>query len=117
MILLDRLDAGELERLFSTVGVPVIAVLGLIALFLAYLSIRTIRLKPASGSTGMMGLTGVVRKAGVFRGFVLVEVRGELWWARCSSRVKPGGEVEVTGLEGMLLQVRAIDGADTDRRG
>ena len=109
-MLLDRMGPEELKNLFSPVGVPVLVVLGLIALFLAWLAIRTIRLRAVSGTEGMVGLSGIVRKVSVFRGFVLVEVRGELWWARCGSRLEPGEEIVISDVDGMLLRVETAGG-------
>lgn len=103
------LAPDRLEAVLDRFGVPVIVVLGLIALFLLWLSLRTIGRRPESGLEAMVGLTGIVRRNNVFRGRVLVEVRGELWWARCSQRIEPGSEVRVSGVRDMMLTVEPMD--------
>jgi len=37
-----------------------------------------------------------------------VFLRGEIWKAMCEEPVKPGGQVEVTGVSGLTLKVRKL---------
>ncbi|MBZ0269947.1 nodulation protein NfeD [bacterium] len=68
------------------------------------LSIRTMRSQVTTGREGMIGQVGVVRKALEPRG--TIEVHGELWNAVADGSVAEGESVEVTAVNGLLLDVR-----------
>ena len=103
-----KTDQIDFEQIFQTAGIPVIIMLGVLALFLLWLALRTVGRRAASGMDGMSGLIGVVRKTGTFRGFVQVEVRGELWWAMSSHQFEEGQEVRILGSRGMLLRIEPV---------
>jgi membrane-bound serine protease (ClpP class) len=63
-----------------------------------------VRRRPASvGPWQIVGMDGVVRDDGQ------VFVRGELWRARSSDRLRPGEHVRVDALDGLTLDVHRID--------
>lgn len=82
-----------------------LAIAGTFSLFFAFAlaKVLQIRRRPASvGSHTIVGTHGQVRRDG------LVAVRGELWQARSQDgeRLELGDEVEVLGVEGLMLIVR-----------
>ncbi|PIE52378.1 hypothetical protein CSA37_06200 [Candidatus Fermentibacteria bacterium] len=72
-----------------------------IAVFLLWLGLRAQKKPGLTGDEAMIGETGIVRKISGFRGRLVVEVRGELWWSSLSSETKPaiGSEVKVTAVD------------------
>ena len=68
--------------------------------------LRAQRLKVTTGREGMIGAHGVAleRLAAAGR----VRVRGEIWNAVSSIPLEPGTEVEITGVDGLLLHVRPL---------
>jgi membrane protein implicated in regulation of membrane protease activity len=63
------------------------------------------RYRVQTGSEGLIGLTGEVIEACDPRG--RIRLRGEIWHAHCSSRAGVGERVEVTGVEGLTLEVES----------
>lgn len=62
------------------------------------------RRRAAVGAETMVGRTAVVVRRLSPEGQVKLD--GELWEARAGVDVPPGGEVVVTGLDGLVLEVR-----------
>jgi membrane-bound serine protease (ClpP class) len=84
-----------------------VAIAGTLALFMAFALAKVVqvRRKPVEvGLTSMVGSTGVVRRDG----YVLAH--GELWRARSldGAELIPGERVEVEGVDGLVLDVRAL---------
>jgi membrane-bound serine protease (ClpP class) len=57
---------------------------------------------PAVGPQELVGMHGVVRESG------MVLVHGELWKARAEAPLSSGQQVEVEGLEGLVLRVHPV---------
>lgn len=69
-------------------------------------AIRAHRRQPVTGREGLIGVTGVAKTPLKPEGQVFL--RGEIWKATCEEAVKPGGRVEVTGIDGLTLKVRKL---------
>ena len=61
------------------------------------------RRRSVVGTETLVGRTAVVVRALAPRGQVKLD--GEVWEARATVDVEPGGEVVITGLEGLVLDV------------
>jgi membrane-bound serine protease (ClpP class) len=100
---------------FQRVSVPLVVVTGL-AISAIFLTIVTFALaaqrrRVEVGQETLIGRTGITKTELAPTG--MVQVAGELWSAKVEdrSRTVPAGEdVEVTGVEGLSLKVRARDG-------
>jgi membrane-bound serine protease (ClpP class) len=71
------------------------------------LAIRAYQSKMTSVTSGVIGLTGKAQTAIAPQGTIFV--RGELWRARSQNNIAPGQPVRVTGLEGLTLDVVAVE--------
>ncbi|MFQ5880838.1 MAG: nodulation protein NfeD [Candidatus Methylomirabilales bacterium] len=69
-------------------------------------AIRAHRRQPVTGREGLIGQIGVVKTP--LKPDGQISVRGEIWKATCEEAVRPGGRVEVTGIDGLTLKVRKI---------
>lgn len=98
-----------IEKIISEIGIPILVLLLAFGFFLAVLGFRALRNRAISGKAGMIGLVGVVKEPRTYRGFILVETRGELWWASCDRTLREGQEVYVTAIKNMILTVRPLD--------
>jgi membrane protein implicated in regulation of membrane protease activity len=65
------------------------------------------RRRAVVGAGTLVGRTAVVVRALAPRGQVKLD--GEVWEARASTDVEPGREVVVTAIEGLVLDVEAIE--------
>jgi len=96
--------------LFEDVGVslklliPTAILLGGFFILVAGLAFRAHRTKPKSGAKGLLGEIGVVKKRIDPEGSVFVH--GENWRARSSEEIEPGEEIEIEGINGLVLKVR-----------
>jgi membrane-bound serine protease (ClpP class) len=96
--------------LFEDVGVslklmlPTILLIGGFFVVVASLAFRAYSAKPKSGSEGLLGETGVVKELIDPEG--LIFVHGEYWRARAKIKLEPGENVEVEGIEGLILKVK-----------
>lgn len=96
--------------LFEDVGVslklmmPTIVLVGGFFIVVAGLAFRAHRAKPKGGADGIVGEIGVVQKSIDPEG--LVFVHGEHWRARSREKIEEGEEVEIEGVEGLLLRVK-----------
>ena len=95
-------------RIGLGVALPVVLAIVFIVAFLLRLVMKSHSRQVATGNEGLVGEQGVVRQALDPRG--KVAVHGELWDAVSEVTLAPGDEVEVTGVEGMLLRVRRRHG-------
>lgn len=69
-------------------------------------AIRAHRRQPVTGHEGLIGQIGTAKTALKPDGQIFV--RGEIWKARSDEPVKPGGQVEVTGVSGLTLTVKKL---------
>ncbi|MFQ5960691.1 MAG: nodulation protein NfeD, partial [Candidatus Methylomirabilales bacterium] len=69
-------------------------------------AIRAHRRQPVTGHEGLIGQIGVVKTP--LRPEGQIFVRGEIWKATSEEPVKPGGQVEVTGISGLTLKVKKL---------
>ncbi len=99
----------------STVGVdPAIvfaaaATLGIFTLIVGTLVVRAQRSKPSLGAEGMVGQRGVARtplRPGERSGKVFVH--GEYWSADTDELIEAGSRVQVLGVDGIRVRVRAV---------
>ncbi len=88
------------ESLIAVVAIVMAVFVGL----LVWAAVQGQRRKVATGREGMVGEEAEVKTALKPKGMVLVE--GELWDARSDEGIKKGEEIEVTGVEGLLLNVK-----------
>ncbi len=77
-----------------------------------YLVVRTHRTRSVSGSQGMIGERAKVYSWSPGGTTGKVFCHGEYWNARGPSGLQPGDEVEVDGLDGLILTVRPVTGSD-----
>jgi membrane-bound serine protease (ClpP class) len=101
VMLFDRVD-GRIG-LSWTVMIPTIALVGGFFAVVAGLVFRSRLRRPMTGSSGLIGETGVVKMPLTPIG--RVQVRGELWFARCRTSVSIGQRVRVTAVDGLTLEV------------
>ena len=73
------------------------------SLFTYVMGRRALSQRLIFGPEAIIGSEGIVATLIYPTGYI--KVRGELWKASCGSRVEVGGEVVVTGMEGMKLIV------------
>lgn len=101
VILMDT----DLEAFRISLSIIVAAAAGAAALFVFALAmlLRVRRLKAASGAEAMVGATAVALES--FTGAGSVRVFSENWRARSERPVEKGDEVEVTGVDGLTLNV------------
>jgi len=95
---------GGYQKLAWKVLIPtVLAVSGFFAV-VATLAFKAYVRKPVAGSRGMIGEKGNAMSRIAPRGRVFV--RGEIWDAVSEEPIEEGEQVEVTGIQGLILQVR-----------
>ncbi len=68
--------------------------------------LRAQRGRVTTGAQGLVGLTAVVTERLAPGG--RVRLRGEYWNAVSGTPLEPGTEVEITGVDGLLLRVRPL---------
>ncbi len=69
-------------------------------------AIRAHRRQPTTGREGLIGLTAVAKTPLKPDGQIFL--RGELWNATCEEAVELGGKVEITGVNGLTLNVKKL---------
>jgi membrane-bound serine protease (ClpP class) len=72
--------------------------------FLVFMALRARRLPVRTGAEGLLQEIGIARSGVAPRGKVFVH--GELWEAESTEPVVAGEEVEITGVNHLLLTVR-----------
>jgi membrane-bound serine protease (ClpP class) len=97
---------SDLPYLRVSLKVIVPSVLGtaLFFFFVVGMAVRTFGAKPATGREEMIGGRGVARSDLAPSGRVFVH--GELWEARSDEPIRDGDAVEITGMDGLTLQVK-----------
>lgn len=91
----------------------ILGVTGTLVLIIGILMTRVIA---ARGTPVVTGIEGLVRESGTARSAIdpngKVFVHGELWNARSRTPVPAGARVEVVAVDGLTLEVRAVDDAE-----
>lgn len=93
-------------------GGALVALLGIIQLVIG---LKAQKRPSPTGERAMIGETGLITRTHGFRGRLLAEIRGELWWCVPDSpglQLAKGDAVLVTGVEkeSMILRVRPAAG-------
>jgi membrane-bound serine protease (ClpP class) len=91
-------------RISLKVIIPSVLGTALFFLFVVGMAARTFGAKPVTGREEMIGGHGIARSDLAPNGTVFV--RGELWTARSDEPIRDGDMVEVTGMDGLTLQVK-----------
>ena len=86
-----------------TVMVPTISLVGGFFVVVAGLVFRSRTRRPMTGESGLIGETGEVKTPLTPTG--RIQVRGELWIARCRTPLTAGQRVRVTAVDGLTLEV------------
>ncbi len=94
----------EDARVSLKLMLPTILLIGGFFVVVASLAFRAYKAKPKSGTDGLLGETGVVKELIDPEG--LIFVHGEYWRARAKEKLEPGENVEVEGIEGLILKVK-----------
>ena len=105
-LILGSLMLFENMRVSLKLMMPTIVLVGGFFVVVAGVAFRALRRKPTGGSEGIVGEVGEVREAIDPEG--LVFVHGEYWRAFSEERIEPGEKVEVTGINGLLLNVQKV---------
>lgn len=87
---------------------PTIVLVGGFFVVVSALAFRAFRSRPKSGMEGMIGEIGQIKEPTDPEGIVFVH--GELWRAVSGERIEPGENVEVEGLQGLVLKVKRTAG-------
>ena len=101
---LGSLMLFENMRVSLTLMLPTIVLVGGFFVIVAGVAFRALRKKPTGGQDGLMGETGVV--TGLVDPEGRVFVHGETWRAFSEERIEPGETIQVSGIKGLLLNVR-----------
>jgi membrane-bound serine protease (ClpP class) len=91
---------------------PLVAILGLVVGYISFAVVGARRRRPMTGKEGLIGSVGFVLKP-VDADHGMVFVQGEYWKARSSVPIPEKAEVEVIGIDGLLLDVRPASKADS----
>ena len=92
-----------------SVAVPAYAVILAISLLFYYLIMQAMHRPVITGTEEILRKTGKVLEV---RGRkILVRVRGEIWNAESSDRLRVGDTVRITSLDGLVLRVQRLDDA------
>jgi membrane-bound serine protease (ClpP class) len=100
-------SAGPAFELSLWIVLSVASAIFVATLFLMTLVVRTHTARITTGAEGLVGETGIARDALRPQGKVFVH--GEIWHARAEGEVRPGDVVQVTGVEGLRLVVKALE--------
>lgn len=87
-----------------SVAAPVYAAIFLLSLALYYLIMQAMRRPVVTGAEEL--LHGIGRVIEVHQKKVRIRVHSEIWNAVSTDRLRAGDQVEITGVEGLVLQVR-----------
>ena len=84
--------------------VPVVAFTAGFVLLVVSFSIKSLKSRTVTGSEGLIGMTGLAKTDLAPMGKIFVH--GELWDAVSNEPLNAGDSIEVTGIEGLTLQVK-----------
>ena len=92
-----------------SVAAPVYAVILVISLAFYYLILQAMRQPVVTGAEEILQMTGKVLEV---RGRkISVRVRGEIWNAESSDRLRVGDNVRITKMDGLVLRVQRLGDA------
>ena len=96
-------------RLFDVkIPLPVLIASGLVlgtVIFLIHKAVvPSLRRRKMTGADGMMGLTGKVTQA--LKPAGVIKINGEYWKAKSADDIEINSEVEVVGINGLMLEVK-----------
>lgn len=94
------------------IAAPVYAVILVASLAVYYLIMRAMRRPVMTGREEILRKSGTVIEARERR--IRIRVRNELWNAESSDKLRPGDTVKITGIQGLVLQVRRSDRAPAE---
>ena len=101
--MLIETDAPEFQLSWTVIGGAMLASIGLLCLMLGYVW-RTRHQPVRTGAPAMLGQSAEVLDWSGQEGHVLAF--GERWQARASQALTQGEHVRITGIEGLMLEVR-----------
>ncbi len=104
LMLIDT-DAPEFQVSWTVIGGAMVASISLLSLTLGYVW-RTRHQPVRTGAPAMLGQAAEVLDWSGQEGHVLAS--GERWQAQASQALMPGEHVTITGIEGLMLEVRRI---------
>jgi membrane-bound serine protease (ClpP class) len=107
-LLIDT-DVPGFDVSWPVVGAIAVASFGF-AILVARLAQTSHRRKVATGREEMIGAEGTVLEWSGTSG--AVHTHGERWQARAEGPLAPGAQVEIVGVDGLVLRVRALGAAD-----
>jgi membrane-bound serine protease (ClpP class) len=106
LMLIDT-DAPEFQLSWTVIGGAMLASIGLLSLTLGY--VWRARNQPVrTGASAMLGQPAEVLDWAGQEGHVLTF--GERWQAQASQALTQGEQVQITGIEGLVLEVRRMPG-------
>ena len=105
IMLFDTGDPGM--RVSWDVLIPTMVVISGFFVFVAGLVFKSQTTTPKTGSSGIIGEVGVVKKAIMPDGKIMI--RGELWNAIAKEPIPEGTRVRVLNLENLVLEVEPLD--------
>lgn len=84
---------------------PLVGILGALVAYISYAVAGAAKRKPMTGKEGLIGSTGfVLQPVDASQGMVFVQ--GEYWKARSNVPIAEKQEIEVVGVDGLMLDVR-----------
>ena len=104
-MLFDSEDPGM--RVSWHVLIPTLVVISGFFVCVAGLVFRAQVSEPRTGADGIIGQVGVVKKAIMPEGKIMI--RGELWNARAKESIPEGTRVRVINLENLVLEVEPME--------
>ena len=101
---------AEYLRASLSVLIPVIATTAAFVALIVWLVAKAHVKKPVTGLQGIVGMKGRVISPKGPDGMGRVMVHGEIWTTKSDiSQLQPGDEVTITGVEGLLLEVKPLE--------
>ena len=98
-------DAPEFQLSWTVIGGALVASIGLLSLTLGYVW-RTRHQPVRTGAPAMLGQPAQVLDWSGREGHVLA--LGERWQAHAAQALTPGEHVRISGIEGLMLEVRPM---------
>jgi membrane-bound serine protease (ClpP class) len=102
-------SGGPGMRISLQVLIPTLVMISGFFVLIASLVFKTQVSAPKTGATGLIGEIGIVKKAIMPDGKVLIH--GELWKARAKQPIAEGTKVRAVGIENLVLEVEPVDGS------
>jgi membrane protein implicated in regulation of membrane protease activity len=103
-ILFDSFGSMQVDL---SLRLTVALVLTILNIGLAIFAFSILKKKPETGADAMIGMKAMVARATETETWI--KVRGELWRAQCSQTLHVGEEVQVTGIDGLILHIEKIN--------